>query len=257
MASCKENQPFLVDNERACQVRPLSTRRKSFKQSLLRMNCINGIICVFHVGMLIGNIILLFKAKKGIAARFHDRLNDWDERAFSPAQSSVRYHVQFLGQGTSQFIGEPRPELDQAWSHLLRPTMVKVSNSEMERMNKTSILFKDGSGYLGYLEAHHMLHCVKRLYQSHYPDAYPEERKHGYLSKEHQHHCLEVLREGIMCNADVSINTYFWKDTHTIKGDRSGARRCTDWNRIQDWAEERSVKYSNIDDFLAGLVQVA
>ena len=27
-------------------------------------------------------------------------------------------------------------------------------------MNKTSIALKDGSGYLGYLEAHHMLHCV-------------------------------------------------------------------------------------------------
>jgi len=58
-----------------------------------------------------------------------------------------------------------------------------------------------------------------------------------------------------MCNADVSINTYFWEDTHTIKGDRSGARKCTDWNRIQAWADERTVEYVNTDDFLAGLVQ--
>ena len=41
-------------------------------------------------------------------------------------------------------------------------TMVKISEDEMRRMNKTSIAFRDGSGYLGYLEAHHMLHCVVR-----------------------------------------------------------------------------------------------
>jgi hypothetical protein len=39
-------------------------------------------------------------------------------------------------------------------------TMVVVSEEEMKRMNKTSVLMKDGSGYVGYLEAHHMLHCV-------------------------------------------------------------------------------------------------
>lgn len=41
--------------------------------------------------------------------------------------------------------------------------MVKVSEDEMKRMNKTSVTLRDGSGYVGYLESLHMLHCVVRM----------------------------------------------------------------------------------------------
>jgi len=38
--------------------------------------------------------------------------------------------------------------------------MVRVSEEEMRKMNKTSVALRDGGGYVGYLESHHMLHCV-------------------------------------------------------------------------------------------------
>lgn len=38
--------------------------------------------------------------------------------------------------------------------------MVKITEDELRRMNKTSIELRDGTGYIGYLESHHMLHCV-------------------------------------------------------------------------------------------------
>lgn len=38
--------------------------------------------------------------------------------------------------------------------------MLKFSEKEMRDMDKTSLALKDGSGYVGYLEAFHMLHCV-------------------------------------------------------------------------------------------------
>lgn len=38
--------------------------------------------------------------------------------------------------------------------------MIRLSADEMRKMNKTSVTLKDGSGYVGYLEAIHMLHCV-------------------------------------------------------------------------------------------------
>jgi len=40
--------------------------------------------------------------------------------------------------------------------------MIRISEEEMRRMNKTSVTLKDGSGYVGYLEALHQLHCVVR-----------------------------------------------------------------------------------------------
>lgn len=38
--------------------------------------------------------------------------------------------------------------------------MIKISDEELRSMNKTSIALRDGSGYIGYLETLHMLHCV-------------------------------------------------------------------------------------------------
>lgn len=37
---------------------------------------------------------------------------------------------------------------------------IRLSEEEMKIMNKTSVALKDGTGYLGYLETFHMLHCV-------------------------------------------------------------------------------------------------
>lgn len=57
-----------------------------------------------------------------------------------------------------------------------------------------------------------------------------------------------------MCNADVTVNTYFWKPNGEIKGFREGPRKCTDWNRVQDWLDERELPFGSKEDFLASLV---
>lgn len=42
----------------------------------------------------------------------------------------------------------------------LSASMIKISEEELKSINKTSIPLRDGSGYIGYLEGIHMLHCV-------------------------------------------------------------------------------------------------
>ncbi|KAF3026649.1 hypothetical protein E8E14_014518 [Neopestalotiopsis sp. 37M] len=95
-------------------------------------------------------------------------------RVFSPARHALRYTVEQSNTSPSPFVGEPGPEVDQAWSHLLRSSMIKLSEEEMRKMNKTSIALRDGSGYIGYVESIHMLHCVKRMYQYQHQEYYPE-----------------------------------------------------------------------------------
>ncbi|KAI0186505.1 hypothetical protein EV127DRAFT_371071 [Xylaria flabelliformis] len=249
----EEQEPFLLTEG---TMPPSHARSTSMKDPKWRL-CykLNGVICIFQLLLLTFNLISLRDGDCSAISHLSNGFSDSGfELAFSPAESAIQYKIQHLGFESSPFTGEPRPELDQAWSRLLRSTMVKISKNEMTRMNKTSIAMKDGSGYLGYLEAHHMLHCVKRLYQFQHQDAYPKLRSGGTFSLKHHEHCLEVLRQGIMCNADVSVNTFFWEDPNTIKGDRSGNRKCVDWDSIQAWADGRAVDYDNIDDFLAGLV---
>lgn len=59
-----------------------------------------------------------------------------------------------------KFMGEPRPELDEAWHELLAGTMMRFSDEEMLLAgNATSIRHKDG-GFVGGLGVSHSLHCV-------------------------------------------------------------------------------------------------
>ena len=58
-----------------------------------------------------------------------------------------------------------------------------------------------------------------------------------------------------MCNADITMNTFFWKTEHSIKGDRSGVRKCVDWDRIQAWADERALDAGDEERFLSTLIQ--
>ncbi|KAF2963011.1 hypothetical protein GQX73_g10561 [Xylaria multiplex] len=177
-----------------------------------------------------------------------------DGMEIAPAQSAVQYITQAVNYDIGPLTGEPRLELDQAWSRLLRPTVVRVTKDELERMNKSSIALRNGTGYIGYLEVHHMLHCVKRLYQLQYPEYYTGAVADGALSIEHRDHCLNVLIEGIMCNADTTINTYAWKNNHEIRGSRTGSRRCTDWDHLQAWANQRTLQIVDRSETMAALV---
>ncbi|KAI0198220.1 hypothetical protein F4808DRAFT_266836 [Astrocystis sublimbata] len=156
--------------------------------------------------------------------------------------------------GASPYTGEPRAELDEAWSKLLRSTLLRMTKEEMVKMNKTSLSLLDGSGYVGYLETFHMLHCVKRIYQSHHQEYYPEQQRDGAFTDAHLYHCLDVLREGIMCNADLSINTLFWETPTKVQGARPGLRKCVNWDLLQSWAEDRTLTAKDRESFLATLV---
>lgn len=49
------------------------------------------------------------------------------------------------------YKGPPSSELDDAWNRLLAPSAVRVSKEDLDRINRTSIPLKDGSGYFGTL----------------------------------------------------------------------------------------------------------
>lgn len=57
-----------------------------------------------------------------------------------------------------------------------------------------------------------------------------------------------------MCNADVTINTLFWETPTKVQGTRPGPRKCVDWDRLQSWAEDRTLTASDRETFLANLV---
>lgn len=59
----------------------------------------------------------------------------------------------------------------------------------------------------------------------------------------HLDHCLEVLREEVMCTGDVSILTFFWHDPPKPKpGSKTNSKRsCINWNRFEQWSLQHMV----------------
>lgn len=103
------------------------------------------------------------------------------EFVVAPARDSIQYIVkkEVAMLLDNVLTGPPTPEADKAWEefekreaafkysqHIFGLTngctafMLRLSEDEMNKMGKTSLALKDGSGYIGYLESFHMLHCV-------------------------------------------------------------------------------------------------
>ncbi|KAF9887066.1 hypothetical protein FE257_010560 [Aspergillus nanangensis] len=74
------------------------------------------------------------------------------------------------------------------------------------------------------LGVYHQMHCLSRVRKSLYPQRYyPNESQHEV--EHHVHHCLNVLRETILCHGDVSL-AYWWRQDYSYT-DESGRRQYT------------------------------
>ncbi|KAF9877258.1 hypothetical protein CkaCkLH20_05524 [Colletotrichum karsti] len=144
-----------------------------------------------------------------------------------------------------KYTGEPRPEVDQAWRDLLQYNNIRVSDEWVHRWGREheAVKLPDG-GYLGMLSVFHELHCIKRLYQTlspeyYYPNATKEEVA---INREHNQHCLEVLRMGASCRGDVSIITHMWtdKDAQPIVN-QTAPHQCVDFERVMEYSRDNTV----------------
>lgn len=165
---------------------------------------------------------------------------------YSPAESAIAYMTKTVdGLATdSIFAGDPSPELDHAWHNLLTNINLRLSTEEMQRLNQTSLELSNGSGYLGTLGVYHELHCLKRtrkwIYRDYY---YPNITRLEHLEHEkHVEHCLELLRQAVICKGDVSVTPFKWLGNTLEPTTKEGIlHRCVDWDRLAGWAHERAV----------------
>lgn len=61
-------------------------------------------------------------------------------------------------------------------------------------------------------------------------------------------HCIEVIRRGVMCNADLMIDTLVWNDNNSyLHGKNHWPRKCANWNSIQAFARSRAVQVDHFN----------
>ncbi|KAI1821802.1 hypothetical protein F4861DRAFT_541578 [Xylaria intraflava] len=180
------------------------------------------------------------------------------------AEQGVEYEVQrFRGSFGLQTpwtgIG---PEVDAAWDNITDSPVggaIGITKEQWEAVNEYHdypvLLDKDhGTGqYLASLDVFHQLHCVdllrKALHREYYDQhegsfaGAPESVVNGHLE-----HCVETLRQTLMCHGDISLLTYNWVEGRSMPHPNfNTVHTCKKWDKIIEWNQKRDVTVEWVD----------
>ena len=155
----------------------------------------------------------------------------------------------------------PGPEADAAWHRFEDIKTVVLSESDIVKLGKdprTAVQFPDeewhfgDSAYMGQLDVIHQIHCLNQLRKRAFVDYYPsnstaEERQKPEWYWVHLQHCVSILLENLMCNANTEMLTLNWiEETEYPFPDFSVNKQCRDFETLLQWQEERAVDTEKI-----------
>ncbi|KAF5312401.1 hypothetical protein D9619_003706 [Psilocybe cf. subviscida] len=176
---------------------------------------------------------------------------------YTPAEDVIQYEVKTfnfgIGDDLSPFQQPPSDELDEMWQDLYSFGVHRIPKHQAELLpNKTSAIPGDKDGYyIAELEIFHQLHCLSStndntpqnmVRQALYPDYYPDMRLGEPQADEHIGHCIDAIRQGLMCSADTSTIVWQWDEKQQKNTFRGGvAHTCRNFDLIRDWARDRII----------------
>ncbi|KAH7134929.1 hypothetical protein B0J11DRAFT_424681, partial [Dendryphion nanum] len=186
----------------------------------------------------------------------------------APGNQLVDYSVKVFYDdmfNLSPYQGSSTDDLDKMWDDLYGTARTLIDAHSAERLPNKTVRVNSGiheGEYIVQFEVFHQLHCLNSLRKSIYRDRFPEmnvlnaDMTVNKTNVNHYEHCLDRIRQGIMCHADVATIHWDWKDgsqlPFPIPAGRNGINMinmetthvCRDFERIKRWAMER-----NLDDW--------
>lgn len=182
---------------------------------------------------------------------------DWSPFEPFPSLKSARaleYEPSILSVSikNNPYAGKPRPELEAAWHKMFQHTNIRVHKEDLHYYNVTSLPMTNLHGnegyFVGQMGVFHELHCLKRIrhwiYRSHYLTNFTNDQ----LVEEEAHidHCVELMREAILCRGDTTLSVFRWIDpSHQgdphLTVDAPGTHTCVNWERLREWNDKQAV----------------
>jgi len=99
---------------------------------------------------------------------------------------------------------------------------------------------KEETKYFATLEVFHQMHCLNMLRKSTFKDE-TQSKKMGVTMRNHLDHCIEIIRQVIMCNSDPRLITFHWvKDNPVAYPDFNTWHQCRDVDATLEWAERNA-----------------
>jgi hypothetical protein len=203
-------------------------------------------------GALICASMLFFALWMGTpSAHLHD-----DIPIYSPANVAVEpMIIRFNGtlNFPSIYRGPPSPEIDAAWSMVARdvlPTRMSLGEilkaGEVDSPSKVKYPAQFDRDFMVSMEAPHQLHCLNLLRKASWPEHYGSTEASFQNKPEvvrmHLDHCVEKIRQNIMCNADVTMITWDWvQGLKTPYPNFNTRHQCRNYKKILDWSVKHAV----------------
>ncbi|PMD46911.1 hypothetical protein L207DRAFT_551790 [Hyaloscypha variabilis F] len=167
----------------------------------------------------------------------------------------ISYHEQMFNStlfGNSIYRQEPSPEVDQAWTDIgvyLGVILVDEDKALKAGISKGHITTPPEAGgqYYVNVEVFHQLHCLNLLRKTNYwnHDYYAKLGENEFVNEDHivrihADHCLDALREQLMCTADIGVLPYVRvKDKGRAYPDFPAApHMCRNFDDIREWARD-------------------
>jgi len=183
---------------------------------------------------------------------------------FSPANEYIEYETKtFLDNvfELSEYQGEPTDEMDDLWDKLYGGTGFSLIDEKSQAKLPNKSVEVPGTGkYLVTLEMFHKLHCLNVLRMTNYPDRYPEYNlfnengKRLMMRQGHVDHCIDRLRQGVMCSGDTGTLYWTWiEDLQQYRINMSSTHSCRNYDKIRDWAFSANYDYRKLPDSFFGV----
>ncbi|KAH8171949.1 tat pathway signal sequence [Sarocladium implicatum] len=146
----------------------------------------------------------------------------------------------------------PSPEVDAAWEALgvdYRAGAISYEDGLASGLEPSFVQRSEayGGGFMVNVEGMHHLHCLnlvrKSLYFNHgYYEALGtnEFLNNGTMLEHHITHCLDTVRQVLMCNVDTGVLGQRWVDKDKPYGfpDFQTTHTCKNYEDVRKWAEK-------------------
>lgn len=149
------------------------------------------------------------------------------------------------------------PEVDAAWKSLgadFRAARIPSYEAARSGLASDQVKIKEkyGGGYPANVEGLHHLHCLNLLRKSlAWNFEYYSAQGLGPFSndavilKYHVTHCLDIIRQQLMCTVDVGVLGQVWYEPEgkQLQGfvDFNTVHKCRNFEAIRDWAEQHQL----------------
>ncbi|KJZ80042.1 hypothetical protein HIM_00756 [Hirsutella minnesotensis 3608] len=220
---------------------------RQLKRPWFRGSIFIAVCCHFTTALILAGIVAALRHIKiqddfGLFLLQSETLALTFRKDSCPAKQAIKYEYSTLDHNLvieNPFKGEPRPEQDKAWDDLLQHQNLVISQDELHAPD--AVRLNDGTDRIVFnLDVFHNLHCLnylrKYIFRSYYSHEYPDSAQNAYL--DHVGHCIDMIRQSLMCAADISISTYDWKMDHLKPWPNFRvAHECANWDSIVAWAQ--------------------